>query len=139
MQLVTIKVFSYDHETFLYEPRFKAEGIEYFLKDQKTVAIDPLVSNAIGGIKLQVKVEDEERARLVVAELEADNKSSNLGDVILVDGKPFEKTLDECPKCESEEIYLNKQTVLAGSILAFCQTLSALRKLQTPLVNLLHL
>lgn len=114
MTLVTIKTFSYDHETILYEPTFKAEGIEYFLKDQQTVSIDPLVSNAIGGIKLQVKAEDEERARALVAEIAANNTSSNLGDVIRIDGKKFEKTLDECPKCESEEIYAYKPTFMEG-------------------------
>lgn len=114
MNFVTIKTFFYDHETILYEPKFKAEGIEYFLKDQKTVAIDPLVSNAIGGIKLQVREEDEERARKLVAEIEANTSASNLGDVILVDGKEFEKTLDECPKCEGEEIYVYKQSILEG-------------------------
>ena len=110
MDLVTIKTFFYDHETILYEPTFKAEGIEYFLKDQKTVAIDPLVSNAIGGIKLHVNAEDEERARALVAEIEANNSGSQLGDVILVDGQKFEKTLDECPKCESDEVYVYKQS-----------------------------
>lgn len=114
MNLVTIKTFSYDHETILYEPAFKSEEIEYFLKDQKTVAIDPLVSNAIGGIKLQVKVEDEERARALVAQIDANNQQSNLGDVIVVGGQKFEKTLDECPQCESEEIYLYKQSILEG-------------------------
>lgn len=114
MTLVTIKTFSYDHETVLYEPTFKAEGIEYFLKDQQTVSIDPLVSNAIGGIKLQVKAEDEERARALVATIVANNTGSNLGDVIRVDGKKFEKTLDECPECESEEIYVYKPTILEG-------------------------
>lgn len=112
MKLVTIKTFSYDHETLIYEPRFKAEGIPYFLKDQKTVAIDPLVSNAIGGIKLQVNVEDEERARALVAEIEASSSYSELGTVITVDGQKFEKTLDECPKCNSEEVYFYKQSFL---------------------------
>ena len=110
MNLVTIKTFFYDHETILYEPRFQAEGIEYFLKDQKTVAIDPLVSNAIGGIKLQVRVEDEQRAKALVEEIEANNSNSTLGDIILVEGKKYEKTLDECPKCESDEIYLSKRS-----------------------------
>jgi len=114
MNLVTIKTFSYDHETLIYEPRFKAEGIQYFLKDQKTVAIDPLVSNAIGGIKLQVNVEDEERARALVAEIEASSQQSNLGDVISVEGSQYEKTLDECPACESEEVYVYKQSFLEG-------------------------
>jgi len=110
MDLVTIKTFSYDHETVLYEPTFKAEGIDYFLKDQKTVAIDPLVSNAIGGIKLQVRIEDEERARALVAEIEANNSGTQLGDVIVVNGQKYEKTLEECPTCESDDIYMYKQS-----------------------------
>jgi hypothetical protein len=114
MKLVTIKTFSYDHETLIYEPKFQSEGIPYFLKDQKTVAIDPLVSNAIGGIKLQVAAEDEERARALVAEIEANNSYTELGAVITVDGQQYEKTLDECPNCESEEVYLYKQSVLEG-------------------------
>jgi hypothetical protein len=114
MDLITIKTFFYDHETILYEPKFQAEGIDYFLKDQKTVAIDPFVSNAIGGIKLQVHSEDEERGRELVAEIEANNLSSNLGDVISVDGKKYEKILDECPTCESEEIYAYKQSFFEG-------------------------
>lgn len=114
MKLVTIKTFSYDHETLIYEPKFRSEGIPYFLKDQKTVAIDPLVSNAIGGIKLQVAAEDEERARALVLEIEKNNSFTELGAVITVDGQQFEKTLDECLNCESEDVYMYKQSVLEG-------------------------
>lgn len=117
--MVTIKVFSYDHETYLYEPSLKAEGIEYQLENQKTVAIDPLVSNAIGGIRLQVKPEDVERARALVAEIDANNSTSDLGDVIEVHGQKFEKTLDECPKCESDEVYLYKQSFIESLIKPF--------------------
>lgn len=121
MNLVTIKTFSYDHETLIYEPKFQAEGIEYFLKDQKTVAIDPLVSNAIGGIKLQVSAEDEERARALVAEIEANSSYTELGAVITVNGQQFEKTLDECRKCQSEDIYLYKQSFLEGLFKPFAK------------------
>lgn len=117
--MVTIKVFSYDHETYLYEPSFKAAGIDYHMENQKTVAIDPLVSNAIGGIRLQVKPEDVERARALVAEIEANNSTSDLGDVIEVKGQKFEKTLDECPKCESDEVYLYKQSFIESLIKPF--------------------
>ncbi|MFT4525227.1 MAG: hypothetical protein ACI85F_001380 [Bacteroidia bacterium] len=114
MEMVTIKVFSYDHETYLYEPSLKSAGIEYHMHGQKTIAIDPLVSNAMGGIKLQVKAEDVERAKALVAEIERNNNSSDLGDVIEVNGQKFEKTLDECPKCESDEVYLYKQSIMEG-------------------------
>jgi hypothetical protein len=121
MNLVTIKTFSYDHETLIYEPKFQSEGIDYFLKDQKTVAIDPLVSNAIGGIKLQVKPEDENRARALVAEIESNNTYAELGSVISVDGQKYEKTLDECPNCGSDEIYLYKQAFLEGLFKPFAK------------------
>ena len=121
MDLVTIKTFFYDHETILYEPTFRSEGIDYFLKDQKTVAIDPLVSNAIGGIKLQVRIEDEERARALVAEIEANNSGTQLGDVIVVNGQKYEKTLDECPSCESEDIYIYKQSFLENLFSPFAK------------------
>lgn len=38
-------------------------GIDCFLKDEHTVTMDPILSNAIGGIKLVVKEEDAEDAK----------------------------------------------------------------------------
>lgn len=42
--------------------RLRSEGIECYLLDEFTVTIDPLLSNAIGGIKLVVRKEDESKA-----------------------------------------------------------------------------
>ena len=39
-ELVTIKTFFYDADTLLYEPLFQNAEIFYYLKDQKTVAIE---------------------------------------------------------------------------------------------------
>lgn len=38
------------------------EGINCWLKDENTVTIDPMLSNAIGGIKLMVHTSQKERA-----------------------------------------------------------------------------
>lgn len=43
--------------------RLQEEGIICWLKDENTVTIDPLLSIAIGGIKLMVARHQEERAR----------------------------------------------------------------------------
>ena len=43
--------------------RLKEAGVHCYLKDEYTVTIDPLLSNAIGGIKLAVAEEDEVLAR----------------------------------------------------------------------------
>lgn len=61
-----IAVFTYSSEAQIIKSRLEAEGIEVFLFDQFTVDTDPLVSNAIGGIKLKVWAEDEERALMIL-------------------------------------------------------------------------
>jgi len=43
-ELITVKTFFYNTETLLYEHQFKEAGIYYYLKDQNTISIDPLVS-----------------------------------------------------------------------------------------------
>ncbi len=66
MDLVTIKSFDNYFSANIYLTRLQSEGIECYLKDEYTVTIDPILSNAIGGIKLVVKNEDaEEASRLV--------------------------------------------------------------------------
>jgi len=55
-------VWSYDNyvPAHIAMGRLKEEGIECWLKDENTVTIDPIIANAVGGIKLMV---DEEKAR----------------------------------------------------------------------------
>jgi hypothetical protein len=56
--------------------RLEEEGIKAYLKDEHTVTIDPILSNAIGGIKLMVFREQAERAlELITSFEEAYNKA----------------------------------------------------------------
>ena len=59
MELVTVKTFDNYFSANIILTRLQAEGIECYLKDENTVTIDPILSNAIGGIKLVVKKDDE--------------------------------------------------------------------------------
>jgi Putative prokaryotic signal transducing protein len=61
MELVTVQSFDNYFSANILLTRLQAEGIECYLKDENTVTIDPILSNAIGGIKLVVKKEDEDR------------------------------------------------------------------------------
>jgi hypothetical protein len=49
-----LAVFAYPHEYFILKSLLEAEGIEIILKDDLTVYVDPLLSQAIGGIKMFV-------------------------------------------------------------------------------------
>lgn len=51
--------------------QLEEEGIKAFLQDEYTVTIDPILSNAIGGIKLMVHEEDLTRAKSLMEELDA--------------------------------------------------------------------
>lgn len=51
--------------------QLEEEGIKAYLQDENTVTIDPMLSNAIGGIKLMVHDEDLLRAKKIMEELDA--------------------------------------------------------------------
>ena len=59
MSLVTVKTFDNYFLANIILTKLHAEGVECYLKDEYTVTIDPILCNAIGGIKLVVKKEDE--------------------------------------------------------------------------------
>ena len=63
MSLVTIRAFDNYFTANIILTRLQADGVECYLKDENTVTIDPLLSNAIGGIKIVVKQKDLGTAR----------------------------------------------------------------------------
>lgn len=69
--------------------RLESEGIECWLQDENTVTINPIWTNAVGGIKLMVKKEDAVLARQIFWEIETSRKQA-IG----------------CPKCKGHNIEL---------------------------------
>ncbi|MBO6881907.1 DUF2007 domain-containing protein [Winogradskyella sp.] len=90
---VTIARFQYSSEAQIVKGRLEADGIQTFLKDNITIDTDPLVSNAIGGIKLKVYAEDEKEAKEILKSIKAYALDDN-GDPIL------------CPNCGKNEVEL---------------------------------
>ncbi|MDR1415610.1 MAG: DUF2007 domain-containing protein [Odoribacteraceae bacterium] len=60
--LVTVISSIYPHELVILQGRLESEGIYCFIRDELTAQLNPFVSDAIGGAKLQVRQEDFERA-----------------------------------------------------------------------------
>jgi len=61
--------------------------IRCWLKDENTVTIDPILTNAVGGIKLMVEKEKVQQAGEILRNLRQEQKASIV-----------------CPKCESHNI-----------------------------------
>jgi len=65
---ITLITFTYPAEMAVLRARLEAEGIECRVLDELTVQVNPFYSNAIGGVKLQVKTTDIESAKEVLRE-----------------------------------------------------------------------
>src|SRR5690606_22592813 len=89
----TIARFTYSTEAQIIKGRLESCGIQALLQDNYTIDTDPLVSVAVGGVKLRVREEDVIEARHI---LEGISKYS-VGD----DGQ-----LIICPNCSSKTVEL---------------------------------
>jgi len=69
--------------------RLEEDGINCWLKDENTVTINPIWTNAVGGIKLMVAAPQVERAIAILKEIEQQHKASIT-----------------CPQCGSHNIEL---------------------------------
>jgi len=69
--------------------KLRHAGLECYLKDEYTVTIDPLLSNAIGGIKLIVKKVDEPKARRMLQLFDSEYRNNIT-----------------CPRCGSHDVLL---------------------------------
>jgi len=62
MEFVILQSFTNYIEAHILMGRMEEEGIRCWLKDENTVTINPIWTNAVGGIKLMVAKEQLERA-----------------------------------------------------------------------------
>jgi hypothetical protein len=112
-RFVTIKTHYSPTEARLEKGRLEAEGIEAFLADEETIAMDWLLNGAIGGIKLQVAEENADRALEVLGfplaeRVERDGSDSNENPTGPAElswtceecGQAVSHDLDYCPKCD---------------------------------------
>ncbi len=86
-----LAVFEYSTEAHVTKSKLDSEGLQTLLMDEKTIDTDPLVSNAIGGVKLLVHKNDFEKAAEIYNEIRSYQKEKN-GHAI------------SCPKCNSNRI-----------------------------------
>ncbi|GAB1855264.1 hypothetical protein MHTCC0001_00970 [Flavobacteriaceae bacterium MHTCC 0001] len=89
----TIARYQYSSEAQIIKGRLESEGIQVFLSDNLTIDTDPLVSNAIGGVKLKVLSRDALKAQHILETI----KKYSVDD---------EGNTIHCPNCNSEKVEL---------------------------------
>jgi predicted RNA-binding Zn-ribbon protein involved in translation (DUF1610 family) len=89
--------------------RLEEDGFNCWLKDENTVTIDPILTNAVGGIKLMVAETEAQKAFEILKQLQREHKATAA-----------------CPKCNSHNIEVvstpRKASNWASAIIGFLFT-----------------
>ncbi|ASV30455.1 putative signal transducing protein [Maribacter cobaltidurans] len=92
--------FEYVADVQILKGKLESEGIPVFLRDENTLNSDPLISQAIGGVKLLVYSQDKERALEIYNEVRVYALDENDNPIT-------------CPNCKASksEVYYNRKGV----------------------------
>lgn len=89
MEFKTLRTYQNYFTAHIMLTKLRQAGIECFLNDEFTVTIDPILSNAVGGIKLVVKTEDAAEVEKIIESFEEAYRKNAV-----------------CPKCGGNSIVL---------------------------------
>lgn len=113
-RLITVATFSGPIESHMFRARLEAEGIWCSVADEHLVSANWFYSNAVGGVKLQVRESDLDDARRVVAAEYARRRDPQAVDWSEVDpswtfdGEAEPADAVCCPRCGSTEVFYEK-------------------------------
>lgn len=82
--------FEFPADVQVLKAKLESEGIPVFLKDENTLNSDPLISSAIGGVRVQVYTRDKERAQVIYDEIRSYALDENGNPII-------------CPNCKAQK------------------------------------
>ena len=88
-----LAIFEFSTEAHIIKSKLDSEGLNTMLMDEKTIDSDPLISNAIGGVKLLVHNNDFEKATIIYNEIRVYQKDKDGKDIF-------------CPNCNSTRILI---------------------------------
>ncbi|MDX1634234.1 MAG: DUF2007 domain-containing protein [Marinobacter sp.] len=72
MNWVTLRQYSLPYEAHLDRARLESEGITAVIADEHTIAMQWMLSDALGGVRLRVQPDDLARAERILAEDRSD-------------------------------------------------------------------
>lgn len=101
----TILTFTYPHEAHMAKSYLESNRIEVMIKDEMTAQVYNFYSNAIGGVKLQVKKSDFEAGLKILQNggyINTDELSRQSKIEVIKIDRPANKNF--CPFCKSENV-----------------------------------
>ena len=114
--IITLTTFMFPTEAYSLVARLEEEGIECFLGDDTLVSVNPFLSNAVGGVKVNIKEKDSEKALSILSQIKQDNKKEErkVDEKWVKDFVPVDTF---CPECESTNVYKKKFSLLKNILI----------------------
>lgn len=85
--------YQFSSEAYLIKGKLESEGVEVFLQNENTINTDPLLSNAVGGVKLFVNTDDVIKAKQILSSIQEYSLDDN-GELL------------KCPNCGMQKIVM---------------------------------
>ncbi|WP_353147372.1 DUF2007 domain-containing protein [Flavobacterium sp.] len=104
--LIEIANYQFSSEAYLFKGKLESEGIEVFLQNENTINTDPLLSTALGGVKLFVNSEDVIQSKQILDAI-PEYSLNDKGELLT------------CPNCGSQKINMTTTIKDIKSFLAF--------------------
>lgn len=101
MELIVLRTFNNYFSANILLTKLRDAGIQCYLKDEYTVTMDPLLTNAVGGIKLMVNKADADEVVALMKHFDEEYRRNAV-----------------CPKCGSHDIELVPKRSAANMITA---------------------
>jgi uncharacterized protein YjbK len=116
----TILTFTYPQDAYLAKGFLESEGIETIIRDELTAQVNNFYSNAIGGVKIQVKESDYENGLLILQKggyiNSEDSQNETKIEIVHLDKTTNKK---RCPFCQSDNIGRKKEPNILTVIVYF--------------------
>ena len=110
-KFVTLSTYNTPNEAYMLIGRLESEGIDCYIEDDNLISVNPLLSNAIGGVKLNVSEKHLERALLILKEIDFEfNKS--------IKNEPEDEGWEELREDSRKQVKSN-QRLIWGCVLLF--------------------
>ncbi|MEP6926699.1 MAG: hypothetical protein ABI834_03635 [Ginsengibacter sp.] len=101
MELIIVRTFNNYFSANILLSKLRDAGIQCYLKDEYTVTMDPLLTNAVGGIKLVINKKDSQEVFELLHHFDEDYRRNAV-----------------CPKCGSHNIELIPKRTAGNMITA---------------------
>ena len=109
---VTLTSFTYESEMLILLSKLEAEGIRYVTPNRTFISVRPMLSNAVGGIKVMVHRDDMPEALEILKNFENISRVKPVLDVIYK-GTRYKRTGGFCVNCDETSVYKEKLRIIS--------------------------